>query len=757
MLSSRRLATGFVALGLAAAASGVTTIEGAGAQLAQPTDTSAVFVIEYADLATDVAPQDLADLVELLESSPDTGALRSATDQAALTAAAVGGQITVSYMDQTPSDVRQIVERAVSDWNQVLSIPAGAPIVVEFHWEVLGNGLLGAAGPTAMIRNEGGLPTSDLYPLALANVLSGTDLRPTMPEIQVTLAANLYNIAGGWYAGFDSPPASQRDLYSTVVHELAHGLGFIGSSTGSNGGTPQLRSTPFSYDRLARYNGSSLVGSGHVADGLTSDNLKINIGGEQLRDLYAPTSYQPGSSFSHFDEDYSQGEAGSMMSPALSRGEADRNIDAAILGVMDGIGWPLEVESVTPILQSIVPSTNGLTATWSIDLTQRALPPVSFALTASGDGAASASTQAGAAATSATLGGLDNFKDYEVSVTGFAGNGTSASTTAQTSGNPRLLKAAGSGLSRTLSWQAITSPGANNVVYTLRRSKDGGAFQTIGSTSQLSLTDSTLSPGVYQYTVTGSIASASSIEARSQFIGVTTTAVRPFALDGQVARLFEAYLDRTPDAGGMSYWLGRRATGESLADLSAHFEASSEFQQKFGNLSNNEFVQLVYSSVVGRAPDAAGLSYWVSQLDAGMSRGTLMIGFSEGPEFITLTNTVAPTSSAESALYRLYVAYFLRAPDSEGFNYWLTQANAGVSLSTISEHFASGAEFKNRYGSLDNEHFVSLVYANVLTREAEGSGTTYWVDELDAGASRGYVMVGFANSTEFLLATGTLP
>ena len=71
--------------------------------------------------------------------------------------------------------------------------------------------------------------------------------------------------------------------------------------------------------------------------------------------------------------------------------------------------------------------------------------------------------------------------------------------------------------------------------------------------------------------------------------------------------------------------------------------------------------------------------------------------------------------------------------------------------------FAASAEFRDRYGSLDDTAFVRLVYANVLGREPDGGGLAYWSGLLAAGVDRGTVMVGFSESAEFVRATGTIP
>ena len=44
------------------------------------------------------------------------------------------------------------------------------------------------------------------------------------------------------------------------------------------------------------------------------------------------------------------------------------------------------------------------------------------------------------------------------------------------------------------------------------------------------------------------------------------------------------------------------------------------------------FVRFVYTSVLRRNPDAAGLGYWTGRLRAGWSRGRVMTSFSESSE-----------------------------------------------------------------------------------------------------------------------------
>lgn len=100
-------------------------------------------------------------------------------------------------------------------------------------------------------------------------------------------------------------------------------------------------------------------------------------------------------------------------------------------------------------------------------------------------------------------------------------------------------------------------------------------------------------------------------------------------------RLYQAAFDRTPDLGGISYWVDRLDGGTSLQDASANFIDSSEFRGLYGaSPTSNEFVNLLYENVgtglpiragmtIGSAAwtaDCRGLACWSSSLKARRTR-----------------------------------------------------------------------------------------------------------------------------------------
>ncbi len=107
-------------------------------------------------------------------------------------------------------------------------------------------------------------------------------------------------------------------------------------------------------------------------------------------------------------------------------------------------------------------------------------------------------------------------------------------------------------------------------------------------------------------------------------------------------------------------------------------------------------------------------------------------------------------------IVRIYLAALNRTPDQTGLQYWTDVNRAGLSLPSIAGYFMESAEFRQKFGSPDDEGFVELVYQNVLDRSADANGLAYWTDLLKGGQSRSVILNGFAQSPEFVAHTAAL-
>lgn len=80
----------------------------------------------------------------------------------------------------------------------------------------------------------------------------------------------------------------------------------------------------------------------------------------------------------------------------------------------------------------------------------------------------------------------------------------------------------------------------------------------------------------------------------------------------------------------------------------------------------------------------------------------------------------------------MYIAYFNRAPDAEGLLFWADAFATGTSMPEIAEFFALSAEAQAAFpNSSSNADFVSTVYDNVLGRQPDAAGSTFWNQVLD--------------------------
>lgn len=112
------------------------------------------------------------------------------------------------------------------------------------------------------------------------------------------------------------------------------------------------------------------------------------------------------------------------------------------------------------------------------------------------------------------------------------------------------------------------------------------------------------------------------------------------------------------------------------------------------------------------------------------------IPFFEGPFDLQSFSGLAQLSEPDAeSIIELYIAYFNRAPDSIGLNFWGTAFANGTSLEEMAVLFADQNETRATYPEgTTNEAFAATVYENVLGRLPDQSGLTFWTDALDTGA-----------------------
>ena len=247
----------------------------------------------------------------------------------------------VTY-DQVPNDAKVAIQAAIDVW--AANFVSSVPINVSVAWgKASGVGVLAAATPKNNFANFPGAPDRNLfYPSALANALAGKDLDPKTNEMDIRVTSN-----APWYLGTDGNcPRTLYDLMSVILHEMAHGLGFVSNNVYDPffGFGRIDQPTPFdAYAQLA--DGRRLADlpspSRELGIALTSklvwagDNgTKANNGTRPL--LYTPNPYEGGSSISHLDEKtFAASGANATMTPNLDFGEVFHEPGSILIGMFD--------------------------------------------------------------------------------------------------------------------------------------------------------------------------------------------------------------------------------------------------------------------------------------------------------------------------------------------------------------------------------------------------------------------------------------
>ncbi|MBO7425327.1 MAG: DUF4214 domain-containing protein [Clostridiales bacterium] len=101
-----------------------------------------------------------------------------------------------------------------------------------------------------------------------------------------------------------------------------------------------------------------------------------------------------------------------------------------------------------------------------------------------------------------------------------------------------------------------------------------------------------------------------------------------------VTRLYKLALGRDPDPDGFTFWCNEFKNGTTGSDGSYGFIFSPELSGK--NLTDEEFVEVLYTIFLDRASEADGKTYWVNQLKGGASRQQVFQGFMVSNEFAQL-------------------------------------------------------------------------------------------------------------------------
>jgi hypothetical protein len=273
----------------------------------------------------------------------------------------------VPIYNNVPDVAKAAIQRAIDIWSE--NFVSKVPVNVNVAWTKAPNStILASASAKNIFSNFNGAPDKTLYyPSALANALAGVDLDIGEPELEINVTTGDF-----WYYGLDGKcPSNKYDLVSVILHEMAHGLGFM-SGTYYDPATRVGRFLqPTAFDAYVQLpDGRRLVDlpspSLEIGAALTStllwsgaNALKANNGVKPL--LFTPSVYEQGSSTSHLDEKtFSNTFENSVMTPNLSAGEVFHLPGTLLLAIFEDLrmkppagiatGLPGSVQNVRAVI-----------------------------------------------------------------------------------------------------------------------------------------------------------------------------------------------------------------------------------------------------------------------------------------------------------------------------------------------------------------------------------------------------------------------
>ena len=282
---------------------------------------------------------------------------------------------TVTYTGFT-APAQAAFQAAVDVWAD--HVTSSVPIRIDARFEDLGSGVLGAAGPNIVLDPPGAPFRNTYYAAALADALAGRDLGAGGADIVATFNSEFDR----FYFGTDGrPPAGQFDFTTVVLHELGHGLGFIGSGSVDDGvegegNSQECRGTagegcwgyyqtatgtvslgiPLVFDRFIEdREGDDFLNrliypnpSRALGNLLQSEDLfvaaptVVAVNRGERAEVWAPAAFEGGSSFSHWDEIlFTRGTSAALMTPRIQPGEAYQDPGSITCGFFRDMGWTL--------------------------------------------------------------------------------------------------------------------------------------------------------------------------------------------------------------------------------------------------------------------------------------------------------------------------------------------------------------------------------------------------------------------------------
>jgi hypothetical protein len=171
-------------------------------------------------------------------------------------------------------------------------------------------------------------------------------------------------------------------------------------------------------------------------------------------------------------------------------------------------------------------------------------------------------------------------------------------------------------------------------------------------------------------------------------------------------------LGRAPDPAGLDHWAAKLDAGTRPLQVTRQIVGSGEFGRRI--------VREAYRSCLGRSPDAGGLAFWSGRIARGASVDDLRVG-------LLASGEAWRQAGADPAAWagQVYDALMGRLPRSAERSEVVSRLRAGERRAVIAREVATSAEARRA--------IAGTWYRLLLGRAPSTAEAAAWAEAMDAG------------------------